>query len=83
MSRSYRAAWCVDGYGSKHKKWMKRYSNKAIRRTEEIANGKAYQKIVDSWNISDYRYPLNTKTHWSNLLQDWFEGMPLWKARRK
>lgn len=66
MSRSYRAAWITDGYkGSITKQFKKRQANKKIRRTKEIIqDGKAYRKFYDTWNICDYKYPIDIKDDW-------------------
>lgn len=56
MSRSYRAPYWVDGYGSKHKKIAKRSANKTVRNSKEIADGKMYRKVSCSWNICDFKF---------------------------
>jgi hypothetical protein len=85
MSRSYRAPWFVDGYGSKRKKWQKRCANKRVRRTLEVPNGKAYRRITDPWNIVDYRFKWDPYPHYyfSNGEMKVFESTPKWKAIRK
>ena len=51
MSRSYKKhPFCSDNYADKRK--AKRRASKKIRTTDEIANGKQYRKISDSWNIA-------------------------------
>ena len=53
MSRSYKKhPFCKD----KNKKGAKRTANKKVRRTKDIPNGKAYKKVFESWNISDYKW---------------------------
>lgn len=72
MSRSNRKPWVTDGYkGSKRRQFFKRYSNKVIRRTEDIADGKAFKKVFDSWSICDYKWYESGKSmsRWS--LQPW------------
>lgn len=64
MSRSYRKPWVVDGYKtSSHRQVAKRTANHKVRHTKNIASGKAYKKVFDSWNIVDYRWyePNNPK----------------------
>lgn len=63
MSRSRRKPWVKDGYKRPGKKIPKRTANHKVRKTESIANGKAYKKVYDSWNICDYRWyePNNDK----------------------
>ena len=53
MSRSYKKYPIVK---DKNNKGMKRYANKKVRRTKNIPNGKAYKKIFESWDISDYQW---------------------------
>ncbi len=55
MSRSRRAPVYTEGYGSPDKKRRKRTAAKAVRRAKEVASGKAYRKVSDSWNITDYK----------------------------
>ncbi len=57
MSRSYkRTPVCQDGYGTKSLQWYKRYANKKVRRTKEIAKGKAYRKVYETWIFRDYAF---------------------------
>lgn len=51
MSRSYRKNPIVKDSGCK--KFIKRYSNKKVRKRKCIKNGKMYMKIYNSWNIND------------------------------
>jgi hypothetical protein len=66
MSRSYRAPYWVDSYGSRYKKIIKRIASKKVRRFWNwgIASGKAYRKVFDPYNIVDWRHhdPGNPKT---------------------
>lgn len=59
MSRSYKKNPIVkDGHSGK---FGKRLANRKVRHCKkDIANGKAYKKIFESWDIHDfvYRYPL-------------------------
>ena len=82
MSRSYRAPWVVAGYGSSYKMWAKRRANRAIRRAQDVPDGKGYRKFFDSWNITDWKYQW-FPTYWSNIFQRWMEVTPEWKVRRK
>lgn len=55
MSRSYkRTPVYQEGYGTKSLQWYKRHANKKVRRTAEIADGKAYQKVYETWIFRDY-----------------------------
>lgn len=88
MSRSYRKPWRKDGYGSKRKRWMKRYANKIIRKKEDVPNGNAYKKVgMNQWDLCDYRYYEDSKptTYWSWIKKEWVTEIftPHWKARRK
>lgn len=72
MSRSYRKPWVTDGYkGSKRRQFFKRYSNKIIRKTEDISNGRAFRKIEDPWNICDYRWFESKKSMKKWALKPW------------
>jgi len=84
MSRSYRKPWCVDGYGTKGKKISKRFANKTVRNADDVPNGKAYRKYFESWNISDYRFFMDSEPYFSRITLQWEEPLtPTWKARRK
>ena len=48
--------------GRNGQKIPKRFSNKTIRREEDIPNGKAYKKYYCSWNIHDYISRLDWET---------------------
>jgi len=53
MSRSRKKApWIVD----KKSKLAKRQANKRVRRTKNIANGKSFKKVYESWDICDYKW---------------------------
>lgn len=72
MSRSKRAPYFTEGYGGMHRAKDKRIANKAVRRNNrhsieeclntpdeavsELADGKAYRKVYDPWNICDYKF---------------------------
>ena len=38
-----------------HGRKAKRAANKAVRRTPVVADGKAYRKVTETWDIVDYR----------------------------
>jgi len=76
MSRSYRKPWYTDGYkGSKRKQFYKRLSNKMIRRTEDIQDGKSFRKILDPWSICDFKW-------YVDLRDDYYKN-EFWKYNRK
>jgi hypothetical protein len=52
MSRSYKK---TPIYKDKAK-GMKVIANRIVRKQKEIPKGMGYKKIVDSWNISDYKF---------------------------
>jgi len=83
MSRSYRKPWVIDSYGSKAKKWFKRYASKTIRRAKDVPNGKAYRKFYDPWNIVDWKYYDDSKPYFYNWCMEWCKATPRWKAIRK
>ncbi len=53
MSRSYKKHPRVKDSASKN---MKRFANKKVRRTKEVPSGKAYKKLFESWDISDWNW---------------------------
>lgn len=62
MSRSKRAPYWVEGYGSKSKPKAKRAANKKVRQTlksidevDKIPPGE-FRKVFDSWSITDYKF---------------------------
>jgi hypothetical protein len=57
VSRSYRKPIATEGYGSKDKKQRKRLANKRARRVD-VANGRAYRKVSNSWDICDFKFPI-------------------------
>ena len=66
MSRSRRKPWVKDGYGSKWKRWAKKYSNRKARRKfkdpdYEIADGMAYKNGpgLNRWDVCDYRWQVD------------------------
>ena len=88
MSRSYRKPYATDGYGSNHRRWSKKEANQKVRRyNDTLANGMAYKKIFESWDIHDFDgflmwhpYPIyrmyGGELHLMNTT-------PKWKAYRK
>lgn len=85
MSRSYRAPYSVDGYGTKRKRYMKNYANRVIRHTEGIPDGAAYKKFFSQYDICDYRFSILHKPiiWWRNGEPQIIECDPEWKAKRK
>lgn len=63
MSRSYKKnLYIKDGYGSKWKKKAKKQANNKVKHEKEVADGGAYKKVSNSWNICDWKFELeNTK----------------------
>ena len=57
MSRSYKKTPVYkEGYGSKKLKFWKRLSNKRIRHTKDVPNNREFKKILEAWQIHDYRF---------------------------
>jgi hypothetical protein len=87
MSRSYKKHPVIkDTSGSSYRKFAKNYSNRIIRKTEDVANGKSYRKIYETYNINDWIF------HWDpnpvyyfdrNGVMGKIEPTPKWKARMK
>lgn len=87
MSRSYKRNLVFKGgkHGSRSRKAAKTLANRAVRNTEDISNGKAYRKMFNPWDISDYRmrYNPNTRTYsWGGTLRV-IHPDPIWKWRSK
>lgn len=85
MSRSYRAPWFIDGYGSKWKVFAANQANRRIRRTKDVPDHKAYKKFYQQYDICDYKYQYDSKPstyHWGGEIH-YFEADPRWKAVRK
>lgn len=51
MSRSYRKPITKDS-----NPWAKKAANRRVRRTPEIADGKAYRRVFNPYDVSDYRF---------------------------
>lgn len=92
MSRSYRKPIVTDGYkGSRRKQFHKNCANRRIRRTvEEIANGKAYRKFYESWDICDYKWRCNFEPYvyrnWKTKELEWVypaDADRSWRVCRK
>jgi hypothetical protein len=64
MSRSYRKPIIKDGYGSKWKAVAKRHAARAVRIEDEVANGAAYKRHFNSWDICDYKFELTRYPEW-------------------
>jgi len=68
VSRSYRKPYVTDGYkGSGRRKFSKGYANNVVHNTEDIADGNAYRKVTNPWDICDYRWFVSEKDlkkHW-------------------
>jgi len=41
-------------FKQKNNKWYKRQSNKKIRKTDNLASGGAFRRVVNSYDICDY-----------------------------
>lgn len=55
MSRSYKKVSVYkDNDGAGKKKRMKRQANKVVRKTAGLFKGNQYQKLFNSWDISDF-----------------------------
>jgi hypothetical protein len=73
MSRSRKSVpgWTDNG---KHRRSAKRYSNKRVRQTKDIPNGRAFRKVADTWNICDYRWlHFERPERFEDFCKDWSE----------
>ena len=65
----------------RNRKKYKKLSNKKIRKYKDIVNGKFFKKILNYWEICDYRsYPIEEETVWFTG-ESWIELIN--KTRRK
>lgn len=71
MSRSYRRPWVTEQQ-KRSVRLSKREANHKVRRTPDIANGGAYRKVYNPWNICDWKY------RW--IWKDDNEYRPYWKV---
>lgn len=74
MSRSYKKhPYCGD---KTNKKFGKKYANRKVRRYKgDIANGKAYIKLYEQWNICDYGWVQSWEEFRYRWLSSFFETM--------
>lgn len=56
MSRSYKKPYWTQGYKSNARKKSKKETNNRVKNTEDIANGKAYRKVYNPWDIVDWKF---------------------------
>lgn len=71
MSRSHKKPYIGDTYGSSHRKWAKRQAAKAVRRLDEVADGRSYAKVFNPWNITDYIDRVEKPNSNGRQLLDW------------
>lgn len=61
MSRSYKFPM----FKLKNDTFLKRLSNKIVRKCPVLVSGRSYKKAFNSWEICDYRsYPVIRRTRW-------------------
>ena len=51
-------------FKQKNDKWYKRYSNKKIRKTD-IPSGGAFRRVVNSYDICDYKCLCSGNSRWT------------------
>ncbi len=56
MSRSKRKPYYTDQQRSSVTAQSKRQANRRVRASKEVASGKAYRKVSNSWGIRDYSF---------------------------
>jgi hypothetical protein len=69
-----------------HCKGEKREANRKVRRTLDVSDGKAYRKIYESWDISDWRYRWNPNSRYRTNFDGEITKMdpePEWRVRMK
>ena len=75
-----------DTSGSNYRKFAKKYANRKVRRTLEVADGKAYRRVYDPWNINDWVFRWDpTPYYYFDRNGDMQRGdpEPEWRARMK
>lgn len=73
MSRSYRKTPILKETGKKKKRTL---ANRKVRRklnnpNYELADGRAYKKVFESWDISDYV----TRLTLNEAIEDWYASV--------
>lgn len=67
MSRSYRKPYLTDQQTNRTGRvpLAKRKANRAVRKAKDVADGKAYRKESNPWDIRDWSFydPKNPKAH--------------------
>ena len=56
MSKTYRKVVAFTDYSRSYTHWSKRQASKAVRRTPDLDDGKAYRKVYNPWQIHDYKF---------------------------
>jgi hypothetical protein len=65
---------------------MKRIANRIVRRTLDVPSGKAYRKVFESWDISDWKFRWDPEPRYRT---DYNGGIvkidpdPEWRVRMK
>ena len=78
MSRSMKK---VGGWADKDS-CFKKHANKVVRQKEDIPNGMAYKKIVQSYDICDYKELYFSMNEYKNS-EELLELVPAYRAFRK
>jgi predicted MPP superfamily phosphohydrolase len=88
MSRSYKKTPIIKDHDSG--KVGKKLANRKVRRyKEKIANGKAYKKVFNSWDIHDYisRYSFQEfkkdKEIYDKAYENGINRHPFWMTEKK
>jgi hypothetical protein len=79
MSRSYR----VRKFGDKNNSFFKKLSNKRVRHTKGIPNGKAYKKLLNSYDICDWKDPCFSFVVYQNRWYDIYSPEEIKQMWRK
>ena len=80
MSRSYRKPVFSD----KKDRYWKKQANRTVRRTKDIANGRAYRKVICSYSICEFRYwILNPTDFWKKSITRKYGAAEMTQERKK
>ena len=57
-------------FKQKNDKWYKRHSNKKIRKTDNLPSGGAFRRVVNSYDICDWRCLCSAVSKWKPEPED-------------
>ena len=76
MSRSYKK---VPIHKERNSKFCKSQANRRVRRTSDIADGRSFRKVYDTWSICDWRV-LGSE---EDFMRDWERDLHGYYRRKR